>query len=48
MPYGLMNAPSVFQSFVDKILGLGVYIDDILIYSATRVEHLSLVRKVLG
>ena len=52
MPYGLMNAPSVFQSFVDKIFlhgqGVVVYIDDILIYSATRAEHVSLVRKVLG
>ena len=41
-PYGLMNAPSVFQSFVDEIFrdlhvqGVVVYIDDILIYSATR------------
>ena len=25
-----------------------VYIDDILIYSATRAEHVSLVRRVLG
>ena len=54
MPYGLMNAPSVFQSFVDEILrdlhgqGVVVYIDDILIYSATRAEHVSLVRRVLG
>uniref|UniRef100_A0A4W5NFV0 ribonuclease H n=1 Tax=Hucho hucho TaxID=62062 RepID=A0A4W5NFV0_9TELE len=54
MPYGLMNGPSVFQAFVDKIfrdlhgLGVVVYIDDILIYSATRAEHVSLVRKVLG
>uniref|UniRef100_A0A4W5KJC1 ribonuclease H n=1 Tax=Hucho hucho TaxID=62062 RepID=A0A4W5KJC1_9TELE len=54
MPYGLMNAPSVFQSFVDEIFrdlhgqGVVVYIDDILIYSATRSEHVSLVRKVLG
>ena len=36
MPYGLMNAPSVFQSFVDEIFRdlhgqvLVVYIDDIL------------------
>uniref|UniRef100_A0A8K9X5F7 Gypsy retrotransposon integrase-like protein 1 n=1 Tax=Oncorhynchus mykiss TaxID=8022 RepID=A0A8K9X5F7_ONCMY len=54
MPYGLKNAPAVFQSFVDEILrdlhgqGVVVYIDDILIYSATRAAHVSLVRKVLG
>uniref|UniRef100_A0A4W5R815 Gypsy retrotransposon integrase-like protein 1 n=1 Tax=Hucho hucho TaxID=62062 RepID=A0A4W5R815_9TELE len=54
MPYELMNAPSVFQSFVDKIFrdlhgqGVVVYIDDILIYSTTRAEHVSLVRRVLG
>ena len=52
MPYGLKNAPSVFQSFVDEILrdlheqGGVVYIDDILVYSATRAAHVSLVRKV--
>ena len=50
MPYGLMNAPSVFQSFVDEIFrdlhgqGVVVYINDILIYA----EHVSLLRKVLG
>ena len=54
MPYGFMNAPSVFQAFVDKIFrdlhgqGVVVYIDDILIYSAACAEHVSLVRKVLG
>lgn len=54
MPYGLMNAPSVFQSFVYEIFrdlhgqGVVVYIDDILIYSAAHAEHVSLVRKVLG
>ena len=54
MPYGLMNAPSVFQAFVDEIIRdlhgqcVVVYIDDILIYSATRAEHVSLVRRVLG
>ena len=54
MPYGLMNAPSIFQAFVDEIFrdlhgqGVVVYIDDILIYSATRAEHVSLVHMVLG
>uniref|UniRef100_A0A8C7SC68 ribonuclease H n=1 Tax=Oncorhynchus mykiss TaxID=8022 RepID=A0A8C7SC68_ONCMY len=54
MPYGLKNAPAVFQSFVDEILrdlhgqGVVVYIDDILVYSATRAAHVSLVRRVLG
>ncbi|KAK6299995.1 hypothetical protein J4Q44_G00300280, partial [Coregonus suidteri] len=54
MPYGLMNAPSVFQSFVDEIFrdlhgqGVVVYIDVILIYSTTRAEHVSLVCKVIG
>jgi hypothetical protein len=39
MPYVLMNAPSVFQSFVDKIFrdlhgqGVVVYIDDILLHA---------------
>ena len=54
MPYGLMNAPSVFQAFVDEIFrhlhgqSVVVYTDDILIYSATRAEHVSLVCRVLG
>jgi hypothetical protein len=45
---------SVFQSCIDKIFrdlhrqGVVVYIDNILIYSATRAEHVSLVRRVLG
>jgi hypothetical protein len=39
MPYGLKNAPAVFQSFANEILrdlhgqGVVAYIDDILIYS---------------
>ena len=41
MPYGLKNDPAVFKSFVHEILmdlcgqAVVVYIDDILIYSAT-------------
>jgi hypothetical protein len=54
MPYGLMNAPSLFQAFVDEIFrdlhgqGVVVYIEDILIYSTTCAKHVSLVRRVLG
>ncbi|KAJ7998110.1 hypothetical protein DPEC_G00219170 [Dallia pectoralis] len=53
MPYGLMNAPSVFQSFVNNIFrdmigrGVFVYIDDILVYSENRTDHVLLVRRVL-
>jgi hypothetical protein len=44
MPYGLKNAPAVFQSFIDEILGdlhgqgVVVYIPT---YSATRRAHVS-------
>ena len=52
-PYGLTNAPSVFQAFINKVfrdmLGrcIVVYIDDILVYSTTREQHVSHVRSVL-
>ena len=57
MPFGLSNAPAVFQRLMQKVLmGLNpedgqafvsVYIDDILIYSRTLEEHLSHLRLVL-
>lgn len=53
MPYGLSSAPSVFQCFINDVLRqfLGkcviAYIDDILIYFATRKEHVQQVRQVL-
>ena len=52
MPFGLTNAPSTFQKMMNDLLRplLGrsviVYIDDILIYSKTRTEHLSHIREV--
>ncbi len=45
MPYGLVNAPSVFQNFMHDVLReylhriVLVYIDDILIYSRSLAEH---------
>ncbi|KAK3516483.1 hypothetical protein QTP70_018758 [Hemibagrus guttatus] len=53
MPYGLANAPSVFQDFMHMVLReflhkfVLVYIDDILIYSRSLAEHRQHVREVL-
>ena len=53
MPFGLSNAPSVFQRYVNNILkekldkGVNVYINDIMIHTETMEEHVLLVRWVL-
>ncbi len=53
MPYGLVNAPSVFQGFMHEVLReflhrfVIVYIDDILIYSRSLAEHRQHVAEVL-
>uniref|UniRef100_A0A8C9T6V6 Gypsy retrotransposon integrase-like protein 1 n=5 Tax=Scleropages formosus TaxID=113540 RepID=A0A8C9T6V6_SCLFO len=53
MPFGLANAPSVFQAFVNEVLrelinrSVLVYLDDILIFSRSREEHIGHVREVL-
>ena len=50
MPYWLMNAPSIFQSFVDEIFqdlhrqDVVVYIDDILIYSGAFINQYGMTR----
>ncbi|KAK3531899.1 hypothetical protein QTP70_034403, partial [Hemibagrus guttatus] len=53
MPYGLANAPSVFQDFMHEVLRdflhrfVLVYIDDILIYSRSMADHQRHVMEVL-
>ena len=50
MPFGLTGAPSSFQQLMDKVLrGLPfvtIYLDDILIHSATTSDHISHLRSV--
>ena len=53
MPFGLCNAPATFQRLVDGIFedlighGVGVYIDDIVIYAPTAERHDELLKSVL-
>ena len=53
MPFGVKNAPAVFQRFMDNLLRslprekVGVYIDDILMKDGSFEEHLETVKMVL-
>ncbi|KAK1796650.1 hypothetical protein P4O66_009673 [Electrophorus voltai] len=53
LPYGLAAAPSVFQAYINGVLreflgsSVVAYIDDILIYSPSRNQHVRNVRAVL-
>ena len=53
MLFGLTNAPTQFQSYMQNIFGdllnisVVIYLDDILIFSKTLKEHIPIVRKVL-
>lgn len=53
MPFGLKNAPSVFQRFVNKIFTdmvrdgkLIIYMDDIMIATVGIDEHFQILREV--
>ena len=54
MPFGLCNAPATYQRLMNQLLGgltwqcSNVYIDDIIVYSATFEDHLRHLREVLG
>jgi hypothetical protein len=53
MPFGLCNAPATFQRLMQQVLGelapyvVMVYLDDLLVHSKTRMEHVSHLGKVL-
>lgn len=54
MPFGLKNAPSTFQRFMDQVLSglqgieLFVYMDDIVVYSSSLEEHSRKLKTLLG
>ena len=53
MPFGLCNAPSIFQAMMNEFLGADLdqfasaYLDDLSIYSSTRAEHVHHMESVL-
>ena len=53
LPMGLTNAPSSFQRIMNNVLGdltrkcVKVYLDDIIIHSRDKAEHMSHLRLVL-
>ena len=57
MPFGLMNAPAVFQRLMQQVISrlnptggpefVSVYIDDILVFSRTLEDHLHHLRLVI-
>ena len=53
IPFGLTNAPATFQAFINNILReyldvfYTIYINDIVVYSKTKEEHIKHVSKVL-
>lgn len=54
MPFGLCNAPGTFQRVMNNVFfklldrGVLVYLDDILIYSRSKEEHIALLKEVFS
>ena len=54
MPFGVKNAPAVFQGIVDEAIkdcrdcSSRTYIDDMVVFSSTWSDHLTHLRKVLN
>ena len=52
MPFGLKNAPATFQRLMEVVLGdcyhcSAPYIDDVVVFSSSREEHIEHLRQVL-
>lgn len=53
MPFGVNNAPSIFQRKMDSIFTkyrnfYSIYIDDILVHSKSKSEHISHLKIILN
>lgn len=54
MPFGLCNAPSTFQRLMERLFGdqqcqsLLLYLDDVVVFSSSVVQHLERLGMVLG
>jgi hypothetical protein len=53
LPFGLKNAPAIYQRFMDQLLGslhwtaVLVYINDVIVYSQSWPEHMNHLRQLL-